>query len=113
MAIQRARDESRRRRFANAARPGKKICVMQAIVGDRILQRLSQDFLAGYVFKFLRAPLTGDYLIGHLVCSQFVACAGLANSGLGNLLRSFQAMIKLPSLSLRKTRNATSTSDVP
>ena len=69
MAIERARDKSRRRRLANAPRSGKKVCVMQAIVGDRILQRLSQDFLAGYVFKFLRAPLTGDYLIGHLVCS--------------------------------------------
>ena len=65
MTIQRARDESRRRRLANAAGSGKKVCVVQAIVGDRILQRLSQDFLAGYVFKFLRAPLTGDYLIAH------------------------------------------------
>ena len=65
MAIQRARDESRRGRLADAPRSGEKVCVVQAIVRDRVLQRLSQDFLAGYVFKFLRAPLAGDYLIGH------------------------------------------------
>ena len=66
MAIQRARYQPRRRRLADAARPGKKISMVQTIVGDRVLQRLRQDFLARYVFKFLRTPLTGDYLIGHL-----------------------------------------------
>ena len=65
VAIQRARNKPCRRRLANAPRPGKKIRVMQAIMGDRILQCLSQDFLARYVFKFLRAPLTGNDLIGH------------------------------------------------
>jgi hypothetical protein len=85
VTIQRASDESRRRGLANAPRSGKKVRVMQAIVGDRILQRLSQDFLTGYVFKFLRAPLTGNYLIGHERGSSFFGFGYLlrANCGVG------------------------------
>ena len=66
MAIKRARDEAGRRRLTNSAGAGEKIRVMQPIVRDRILQCLRQDFLTGDVFKFLWAPLAGNYLIGHL-----------------------------------------------
>ena len=65
MTVKGARHEARRGRLANSAGAGKQICVMKAIVSDRVLQRLGQDFLARDVFEFLRAPLAGDYLIGH------------------------------------------------
>src|SRR5229473_1927069 len=40
---------------------------MKPAMFDRILQRAGQDFLPGYVFKFLWAPLARDYLVGHIV----------------------------------------------
>ena len=39
--------------------------MMQPVVRNGILQCARQDFLAGYVFEFLRAPLARDYLVGH------------------------------------------------
>lgn len=65
MAVQRPRNQSGRGRFANSARAGKEIRVMQTIVRDRVLQRPRQNFLTGNVFKFLRPPLAGDYLVRH------------------------------------------------
>jgi len=65
MTIECARNEARSRRLANSAGARKQICVMKAIVSDRVLQRLGQDFLTRNVFEFLRPPLAGDYLIGH------------------------------------------------
>ncbi len=58
-------DQPRGRGLADAAGAGKKISVMQPAVLNRIAQRLGQDFLPGYVFEFLWAPLARDYLISH------------------------------------------------
>src|SRR5438309_1056784 len=57
VTIERFSHQPRGRGFPNAARAGKQISVMQPAVLDRVAQRLGQDFLPGYVFEFLRAPL--------------------------------------------------------
>src|SRR6185436_4255164 len=53
--------------FADAARPRKQVSMVQPAVLDRVLQRAGQNLLAGYVFKFLRAPFARDYLVGHVI----------------------------------------------
>jgi hypothetical protein len=65
MTVERFGDQARGRSLADAARAGKKIGVMQPAVLDRVAQRLGQDFLPGYVFEFLWAPLARDYLVSH------------------------------------------------
>ena len=65
MTVERARHQTRGGRLSDTARAGKKISMMKPPVRDRILKGSGQDFLAGYVFKFLWAPLTCDNLIGH------------------------------------------------
>jgi hypothetical protein len=56
---------TRSRGLPYSARAGKKISVVQPPVLNRVAQGAGQDFLAGYIFEFLRAPLARDYLISH------------------------------------------------
>jgi len=65
VTIQRAGDQAGGRGLAHPASAGEEIGMMQAIMRNCILQRARQDFLARDIFKFLRAPLAGDYLVGH------------------------------------------------
>jgi hypothetical protein len=59
-------DQSRGGRLSHAAGAGKKIGVMQPVVLQSVLERAGQNFLTRDIFKCLRTPLAGDYLIGHL-----------------------------------------------
>src|SRR5262249_42044500 len=65
MTVEGAREQTRGRGLAPSAGTGKEIGVLQTFVLDRVLQRAGQNFLARYVFEFLWAPLTGDYLVRH------------------------------------------------
>jgi hypothetical protein len=65
VTVQTLCDQARRGCLAHAASAGKKVGMMKPVVFKRILQRAGEDFLTRYIFKFLGAPLTGDYLIGH------------------------------------------------
>ena len=67
VAIQGFGEQPRGRCFADAARAGKEISVMQPVVLDRVAQRARDRFLPGDFVKCLRAPFAGDYLIGHKI----------------------------------------------
>jgi hypothetical protein len=63
VTIQRFRQKSGGRCFADAARAAKQICVMQAVVFDRVAQSARNRFLTGNFFKRLRSPFAGNNLI--------------------------------------------------
>ena len=65
MAIESFGDQASGSCFPNPARAREKIGMMKPPMLDSILQRPGQDFLTGYIFESLWAPLTGDYLIRH------------------------------------------------
>ena len=64
-AIQRLRQDSRRRGFANAARPDKQIGVSQAVLFDRVFQRARDVRLADQIVECLRAIFSGENLVAH------------------------------------------------
>ena len=64
-AIQRLRQDPRRRRFSHAPRPRKNVRVRHAVILDRVFQRLGYVLLADEIVKRLRAPLAGYDLVAH------------------------------------------------
>ena len=66
VAVQGARQNSRRRRLADAARPGKHERLRDAARRDGVAQRLRDTALADDVIESLRAPLASENLVsGH------------------------------------------------
>ena len=63
-AIEAARKDPRRRRLADAARPGEDERLGNAAGGDRVAQRLRHAALADDLVEPLRSPLPGDDLVG-------------------------------------------------
>lgn len=82
---------------------------------DGIAESAGDRLLACYFVKGLRAPLSRDYLIGHVerfvFCPLLIQLLARTNIGAGYCLSIFQRMIALPSQSTRTTLNATSTSE--
>jgi hypothetical protein len=66
VAIQRLRQQAGAGSFANAARAGEEIRVMQPLMLDRVAECTCDRLLACYFVKRLWAPFTRDYLIGHV-----------------------------------------------
>jgi len=65
-AIQRFRQDPRRRRFSHAPRPRKNVRVRHAVILDRVFQCFCYVLLADEIVKRLRAPLAGYDLVAHL-----------------------------------------------
>ena len=65
-AVERLGDDARQRRFADAARAGKQVGVMQALLRERVGQRSHDVLLADQFSKGLGAPLAGENL-AHLL----------------------------------------------
>ena len=63
-AVERARQDPRRRRLADAARARKDERLREPAGGDRVLQRLDDAALADDVFEALRAPFAGEGEMG-------------------------------------------------
>ena len=64
-AVQRARQNPRRGRLADAARTGEYERLRQPLARERILQRLRDAALSDDVVELLRPPLARDDLIRH------------------------------------------------
>ena len=64
-AVERARQDARRRRLAAAARAGEHERLRDALALQRVLQRARDGLLSEDVFELLRAPLAGENLVGH------------------------------------------------
>ncbi len=65
-AVQAFGENSRDRGLAHAARAGKQVRVMQAVVVQRVHQRLQYVFLAHHFAETTGPPLACEYLIGHV-----------------------------------------------
>jgi hypothetical protein len=65
MTIEGLCQQPRRGGFTDAARAGKNIGVMKALMLNGIAQCASDGFLPGNLCESLRAPFACDYLIGH------------------------------------------------
>ena len=68
----------------------------------------SDRFLACYFVEGLRAPLPGDYLIGHLQFGLHQQDHERFSRGVLNSFKIFQAIVKPPSSFIFTTRKATS-----
>ena len=64
-AVQRARQDARGRRLADAARPGEHERLREPPALERVAQRARHRLLADDVVELLRPPLAGDDLVGH------------------------------------------------
>src|SRR5260370_3655621 len=64
-AIQRFRQDSRRRRLSHAPRSRKNVRVRHAVILDRVSKRLGYVLLADEIVKRLLAPLAGYDLVAH------------------------------------------------
>jgi hypothetical protein len=64
-AVERLRQNACRRSFPDAARADEKICVCEAILLDRILQRLRDMILSDQIVERLRSILSRENLIAH------------------------------------------------
>ena len=64
-AVQRARQDARRRRLADAARPGEHERLREPAARQRVPQRPRHRLLADDVVELLRPPLARDDLVGH------------------------------------------------
>src|SRR5262249_56921129 len=66
-AVERLRQNSCRRSFANTARADKKIRVRETVLRHRIFQRARDVSLANQIVKRLRSILSGENLVTHAV----------------------------------------------
>jgi hypothetical protein len=66
-AVERLRQNSCRRSFANTARTDKKIRVRETVLCHRIFQRARDVSLADQIVKRLRSILSGENLVAHAV----------------------------------------------
>ena len=64
-AVQRARQDARRRRLADAAGPGEHESLRQASARQRVPQRARDRLLSDDIVEPLRPPLARDDLVGH------------------------------------------------
>ena len=64
-AIQRAREDARRRRLADPARPREHERLREPVALQRVAQRARDRVLADDVIELLRPPFAGDDLIRH------------------------------------------------
>src|SRR5262249_8671546 len=80
-AVQRAREDARRRRLADAARAGEDERVGEAPARQRVAQRARDGRLADDVVETLRAPLAGEDLIGHTKTQLKRGCSDGLNRG--------------------------------
>ena len=65
LAVQRAREDARGGRFADAARAGKHERLGEAFGRDRVTQRLGDAALADHVGEALGTPFARENLVGH------------------------------------------------
>src|SRR5262249_34147641 len=65
LAVERLRQQPRRRRLADAPRPGEEERVGYAVRGDRGLERPRDVLLTDDVLETLRPEAAGEYLVGH------------------------------------------------
>ena len=65
-AIERLRQDARRRCFPDAARPDKQIGVREPILLDRVLERAGDVRLPDQIVERLRAIFSGENLIAHV-----------------------------------------------
>src|ERR1051325_4981965 len=65
LPIQRPRQDPRRRRLADAARPGEHERLRQAAARERVAQRARHRLLSDDVVELLRPPFARDHLIRH------------------------------------------------
>ena len=72
-AIERLRQDARRRSFPCPARPDKKIGVGQAILLDRILERAGDVVLPDHIVERLRSIFAGENLVAHPKTLPFLA----------------------------------------
>src|SRR5262245_60405862 len=75
-AVQRASEDSRRRRFSNATWSGKHERVSEPPARERVAQRTRHRRLPDDVVELLRPPLARYDLIGHLVAGCYLLVAG-------------------------------------
>ena len=66
-AIERLRENPGRRCLADAARPDEKISVCEAILRDRVLERLRDMFLPDQIIKSLWPIFSREDFVAHLV----------------------------------------------
>ena len=64
-AVQRPRQDARRRGLADAARAGKDERLRQPAAGERVAERRRDVLLPDHILEALRAPLAGEHLIRH------------------------------------------------
>ena len=82
-AVQRARQDPRRRRLADAARPGEHERLRQPPARQRVAQRTRHRLLSDDIVEPLRPPFARDDLVGHWTIQiaecrvQIEACCGL------------------------------------
>ena len=65
LAVQRPRQDARRRRLADAARAGEHERLREPAARERVAQRARHRLLADDVVEPLRPPLARDDLVGH------------------------------------------------
>ena len=70
-AVQRARQNARRRRLADAPRSGKHERLRQPLARERVAQRTRHRLLPDDIVELLRPPFARDDLVGHLEGSRF------------------------------------------
>jgi hypothetical protein len=76
-AIERLGQNARSRSFPDTARTDKKICVREAILFDRILQRLRDMILPDQIVERLRSILSRENLVAHF--SNLMRAGGCEN----------------------------------
>ena len=72
-AVQRARQDPRRRRLADAARPGEDERLREPAARQRVAQRPRHRLLADDIVEPLRPPFARDDLVGHRDCRMQIA----------------------------------------
>jgi len=65
LAVERPRQDPRRRGLAAPPRAGKHKCVRDATAADRVAERTRHRLLADNLVEPLRPPLTGENLVRH------------------------------------------------
>ncbi len=77
-AVQRAREDPRGRRLADAARPGEDVRVRDALAGKRVAERLGDAALADHIVEPRGPPFAGENLVGH---RMMIGAPGLSGPG--------------------------------
>ena len=90
-AVQRPRQDARRRRLADAARAGEDERLREPAAGDRVLQRIDDAALADDVLELLRTPFAGESYVGHDGCKGRRQKAQGTSEERASLARSFPA----------------------